>query len=651
MSNALAKAGKVSIRKVFKDKSLKRLLSFLWQNAKGTIIFTIFAVIITSASSLVNSFYLQQLIQKVIAPSIANKALLKPELNYFINLSVSVGAVLLLGVIANFAYTQLLAVATHKILNKLRINLFKKMERLPISYFDANKRGDIMSRYTNDVDAIQQFISESLVNLLSTALTLVFAVSLMLYYSFYLTLAVILGAVLMFFIGKIVAKKSGKYFYQQQIATGKVEGYIEEGMNGLKVVKVFTHEKESEEEFDKLNDELAKVSTKANICGNVVWPIMGNIGNILYVIVAVLGAFFVLLKVPNLGLCSINPKIGIVALDASIVVAFLTMTKTFTQSITQISSQIAQISLALAGTKRVFDLLDEEDEVDNGYVTMVNVIKKADGTLIETKDRTHVWAWKHPHKDLGTVELKEIKGDIQLHQVDFGYTDDKLVLHDIEIYAHPGQRIALVGATGAGKTTITNLINRFYDIQDGKVRYDGININKIKKQHLRNSLAIVLQETNLFSGTVMENIRYGRLEATDEEVYEAAKIANAYDFISRLPKGFETELTTNGANLSQGQRQLISIARAAIKDAPVMILDEATSSIDTRTEQLVQKGTDELMKGRTVFVIAHRLSTIRNCDAIMVLDHGRIIERGNHESLLAKKGVYYQLYTGKFELE
>lgn len=534
--------------------------------------------------------------------------------------------------------------------------MFNKMESLPIKFFDQNSHGEIMSYYTNDVDTLYQFLSQSLVQFFATGLILIFAFAYMVYSSLYLLLIVALGVTVMFFVTKKLSGKSATYFFKQQKSVSKTEGFIEEMMNGLKVVKVFTHEERSKEDFDVINNELCHNSTRANIFGNIMMPILGNIGNVMYVLVAGVGALLWYFRVPNIGLvCLTAPGLGTASYElptmtSAILVSFLMMTRQFSFNVSQISQQFSMAAMALAGTKRILDLLDQEPEADDGYVTLVNAKRAEDGSLIETNERTNLWAWKHPHHD-GTLTYTELKGDILLDYVDFGYTPDKIVLHDVYIYAHPGQRIALVGATGAGKTTITNLINRFYDIQDGKIRYDGININKIKKADLRRSLGIVLQDTNLFTGTVMENIRYGRLDATDEEVYNAAKIANAYDFITRLPEGFNTMLTADGANLSQGQRQLLSIARAACADAPVMILDEATSSIDTRTEQLVQSGMDKLMQGRTVFVIAHRLSTVQDSDAIMVLDHGRIIERGNHDTLIAEKGVYYQLYTGAFELE
>ncbi len=562
------------------------------------------------------------------------------------------------GVFASWWWNRSMAIITQQYLNEFRKTMFNHMEDLPIKYFDTHAHGDIMSLYTNDIDTIRQFISQSLPELLRSGLSILFVVILMLINSVWMTLVVLLGSALMILNTKVIGGASARYFVKQQKQVGIVEGHIEEAIKGLKVIKVFSHEEKSQEEFDKINDVLNEYSTEANMAGNATMPINGNIGNFTYILTAVMG--FLLFAIPgfkNLTLVSgltsfAYPDIGDKAKEIfnSTVVGFLMMNRMFTNNISQLSQHVIFIVMGMAGASRCFDLMDEEKEQDNGYVYLCNIKYNEDGTFSETSEHTHDYAWKHLHHD-GYLEYRELKGDIVLDHVDFGYEKDKLVLNDVSIYAHPGQKIALVGATGAGKTTITNLINRFYDIDDGKIRYDGININKIKKADLRKSLGIVLQDTNLFSGTVMENIRYGRLEASDEEVYEAAKIANAYDFITRLPNGFNTFINGDGSNLSQGQRQLISIARAAVADAPVMILDEATSSIDTRTEKLVQTGMDGLMKGRTVFVIAHRLSTVQNSEAIMVMDHGRIIERGSHTDLIKQKGVYYQLYTGSFELE
>lgn len=548
-----------------------------------------------------------------------------------------------LSLASGFAYGQMGAIMTQGTLKKLREKMFGKMQSLPIRYFDTNNHGDIMSRYTNDIDTLRQMISQSLPQLMISAVTMITLVCIMLYFCGWLTLVVLCGVTVMYFLTKKIGGNSAKYFVKQQKAIGKEEGFIEEMMSGQKVVKVFNHEEESKKDFDKINDMLFEESEKANTFANLLGPILNNVGNILYVIVALTGGALYLFNVPNISLSGM-------AISISVIVPFLNMTKQFAGSIGQVSHQINSVVMGIAGAERIFELIDEEAEVDNGYVTLVNV-KEENGELVETNERTGLWAWRHPHQADGTVTYTKLQGDVRLVEVDFGYVPEKQVLHDITLYAEPGQKVAFVGATGAGKTTITNLLNRFYDIADGKVRYDGININKIKKDDLRHSLGMVLQDTNLFTGTIMENIRYGRLDATDEECIAAAKLAGADDFISRLPDGYDTVITGGGASLSQGERQLLSISRAAVADPPVMILDEATSSIDTRTEAIVSRGMDALMNGRTVFVIAHRLSTVRNSDVIMVLDQGRIIERGSHDELIAKKGKYYQLYTGAFELE
>ena len=550
-----------------------------------------------------------------------------------------------MGVVAAFIYTRIMAVVTQGTLKHFRVDMFDRMESLPIKYFDTHAHGDIMSTYTNDTDAIRQMIGQSLPQLFQAALTMISIVFLMLYYSVWLTLVVFAFALIMLGITKKFGGTSSKYMVEQQKSLAEEEGFIEEIMDGQKVVKVFCHEEESKADFVKLNDKLFKDGETANIYGNVLGPILNNMGNLMYVLLAIVGAMLIYFGVTNVGLA------GTATISAGVIVSFLSMARQFSQTISQISMQVSMIAMGIAGATRVFEMIDEEPEHDEGYVTLVNAERDSQGNLTEADHVTGIWAWKHPHKADGTVTYEELKGDIQLQHVDFGYVPGKMVLHDVSVYAHPGQKIAFVGATGAGKTTITNLINRFYDIEDGKVRYDGININKIKKPDLRRSLGIVLQDVNLFTGTVMDNIRYGRLDATDEECIAAAKLTNADSFITRLPNGYQTMLTGNGANLSQGQRQLLSIARAAVANPPCMILDEATSSIDTRTEALVQDGMDNLMAGRTVFVIAHRLSTVRNSKAIMVLDHGRIIERGDHDSLIAQHGTYYQLYTGAFELE
>ncbi len=541
-------------------------------------------------------------------------------------------------------YQQLMAYITQGFLSKMRCKMFDGMQNLPIKYFDTHKHGDIMSHYTNDIDTLRQVVSQSLPSLLNSCIIVATVLTIMLYYSVWMTLVVLVGVVFMVIVSKKVGGGSAKFFMRQQKAMGAAEGYIQEMMNGQKVVKVFCHEDKSREGFDRINDQLYEDSYRAHAYANMLGPIIMNIGNILYVICAIAAGAFLVLGIDN------HPSLSGEAFTIAIAVPFLNMTKQFTGNVNQVSQQINSIVMAMAGASRIFDLMDEAAETDDGYVTLVHAKYDENGELTETNERTGMWAWKHPHAD-GSLTYTRLEGDVRLVDVDFEYEEGKRVLNNVSVYAEPGQKVAFVGATGAGKTTITNLINRFYDIADGKIRYDGININKIKKSDLRRSLGIVLQETNLFTGTVMDNIRYGRLDATDEECIAAARLSGADDFITRLPNGYETMLHSNGANLSQGQRQLIAIARAAVADPPVMILDEATSSIDTRTEAIVQRGMDKLMEGRTVFVIAHRLSTVKNSDVIMVLDHGEIIERGSHDSLIAEKGTYYQLYTGAFELE
>ena len=549
-----------------------------------------------------------------------------------------------LSLAAGTVFNQLLAIITQGSLAKMREKMFNGMQDLPIKYFDTHNHGDVMSYYTNDIDTLRQMISQSIPQLIISTVTVLTVLAIMLYFSVWMTLVVLVGVFFMVLVTKKVGGRSSKYFIRMQQSIAATEGVVEEMMNGQKVIKVFCHEKEAQEDFDKVNDELFHNAEQANIYANMLMPILNNIGNVLYVCVAIVSGVMMMTGAPNLSLSGM-------AFGISIVVPFLNMTKQFSGNVSQVSNQLNMVIMGMAGTKRIFNLIDEKPETDEGYVTLVNAKEDRDGNLVECKERTNVWAWKHPHQADGTVTYTRLQGEVVLDDVDFGYNPDKLVLHNISLYAKPGQKIAFVGSTGAGKTTITNLINRFYDIADGKIRYDGININKIKKADLRRSLGMVLQDTNLFTGTVMDNIRYGRLEATDEECIAAAKLAGAHDFITRLPQGYDTPLSGNGSNLSQGQRQLLSIARAAVADPPVMILDEATSSIDTHTEAIVQAGMDALMAGRTVFVIAHRLSTVQNSDAIMVLDHGRIIERGTHDQLIAQHGTYYQLYTGALELE
>ena len=621
---------------------IKRLAGFVWSSYKFRIVIVTFCVIFSALSATISAVFMQQLVDDVIMPGIENG--LDSVMGNLIRILFIMASIFAIGVVATFIQARFMAVIAQGTLKKFRDAMFSKMQTLPIRYFDTHATGDIMSTYTNDTDTLRQIIGQSFPALIQSTLSIISVFIMMMYYSIWLTLTVIATIVVMVQITKKFGGESTKYMLAQQKSLATEEGFIEEMMSGQKVIKVFTHEDEAKEEFDFLNEQLRADGERANIAGNVLMPILHNVGNLMYVLIAFVGGLLVILGATNISLHGIHP------ITIGIIVSFLSMSRQLSQTVGQISNQVAMIAMGLAGAKRIYALIDEEPEEDNGYVTLVNAVRNEDGTISETDHKTGLWAWKHPHKD-GTVDYVELKGDVRMEEVDFGYVPEKQVLYDISLYAKPGQKIAFVGATGAGKTTITNLINRFYDIPDGKIRYDGINITKIRKPDLRHSLGVVLQDVNLFTGTVMDNIRYGRLDATDEECIAAAKLANADDFITRLPDGYNTVLTGNGAQLSQGQRQLISIARAAVADPPVMILDEATSSIDTRTEALVQQGMDNLMHGRTVFVIAHRLSTVRNSDAIMVLDHGRIIERGDHDDLIAQKGTYYRLYTGAFELE
>lgn len=623
-----------------KKNTFTRLIKTLFEFYPVLLPIIIALILFNSVVSSIPSVFMQNIIA-VIEKYWRTKNWAQAQVEVFSFVSI-LAILYILSLIASFTYNRLMAVVTQGSLMKFREKMFARMESLPIRYFDTNAHGDIMSIYTNDTDTLRQLISQSLPALMQTSIVLLTVFCIMIYYSFWLTGVVLIGCVIMFFITKNFGSKSSRFFIKQQQTLGATEGYIEEMMNGQKVIKVFNHEEDAIAGFDKVNNAWFEASRKANTFANILMPVLHNMGNILYVLIALTGGVLLYLKTTNVSLSGM-------ALNISIVVPFLNMTKQFTGQIGQISQQINSVVMGLAGASRIFGLLDEEPEFDEGYVTLVNA-KEENGELVETTERTEMWAWKHPHED-GTVTYTRLEGDVEMHDVDFAYNPNKMILHNITLYAKPGQKVAFVGATGAGKTTITNLINRFYDIEDGKIRYDGININKIKKPDLRRSLGIILQDTNLFTGTVMDNIRYGYLEATDEQCIEAAKLAGADDFITRLPDGYNTMLTGNGASLSQGQRQLIAIARAAVADPPVMIMDEATSSIDTRTEAIVQKGMDALMKGRTVFVIAHRLSTVQNSDVIMVLDHGHIIERGSHDDLIKQKGQYYQLYTGAFELE
>ena len=615
-------------------KTLLRLMGYM-RKYIPLLVIVLICIFVTAIAQTKGSENVGKLVDEFILPMVGQK---NPDYNPLLHYLITLACLFAASMVASFLQQFLMVTVSQGTQKLIRDEMFTKMQRLPLRYFDSNAAGNIMSRYTSDIDTLRQMVSQSIPQCISSLVTIVVIFTSMIIHSWILTIVILFTVTAIFFVTIKIVGKSGKYFIGQQRSLGKLNGYVEEMIHGQKVVKVFTHEETCKEEFDKLNEELCENAYTAGRLANMMGPVNNNLSYIQYAILAVVG-----------GIVSVASKGELLSLGN--LMTFMLLSRSFNMPISQISNQFNSIVMALAGAERVFDLMDQEPEVDNGYVTLVNAKIDENGNITESQKRTGKWAWKHPHQADGTVTYTELKGDITMHEVDFAYVPEKPVLHDISLYATPGQKIAFVGATGAGKTTITNLINRFYDIADGKIRYDGININKIKKADLRRSLGIVLQDTNLFTGTVMDNIRYGKLDATDEECIHAAKLANAHDFITRLPEGYNTELTNNGASLSQGQRQLIAIARAAVADPPVMILDEATSSIDTRTEALVQKGMDALMHGRTTFVIAHRLSTVMNSDCIMVLDHGHIIERGTHEDLIAQKGTYYQLYTGAFELE
>lgn len=612
----------------------KRLLGYVLKDYKLRFAGVFVCILVSSIASISVSLSLKFLLDDFIIPLIGKQ---NPNYTELYRAMAVLGTIFLCGVIATFIYSRLMVYIGQGVLKKVRDEMFEHMQKLPIRYFDQNTNGSIMSLYTNDTDTLRQMISQAIPQVLQSLLTVTVTFISMLVLSPLLTVLAVVMIGVMLFVTKTIGGNSGKYFLSQQLDIAGITGFVEEHMTGQRVIKVFNHERIAEEEFDRLNEKLFISASRANTFANMMGPVIGNIGNLQFVLTAVLGGFLSVM--------------GIGGITLGVMASYLQFTKSFTQPFMSIAQQFNSIIMALAGAERIFRLMDEEPELDEGYVTLVNAKKDENGNLTECRERTGIWAWKHPHRSDGTVTYTELKGDVRFFDMTFGYTEEKQVLHDLTLYAEPGQKLAFVGSTGAGKTTITNLINRFYDVQDGKIRYDGININKIKKADLRRSLGIVLQDTHLFTGTIMDNIRYGKLDATDEEIFEAAKLAHADQFIQMLPKGYDTMLTNDGEELSQGQRQLLAIARAAVADPPVLILDEATSSIDTRTEQIVQQGMDNLMKGRTVFVIAHRLSTIRNSDAIMVLEHGRIVERGSHEELIKEKGIYYQLYTGKLELD
>ena len=617
-------------KKAGKAKTIKRLLKYVTKGYKFQLVVVLVSIIISALVGVLGVQFIKYLIDDFITPLLGEK---NPDFTALLNVIMAMGVIYLVGVIATYTYNRLMVNISQGVLNKIRGEMFDHMQKLPIRYFDSRSHGEIMSTYTNDVDTLRQMLSQSIPQVFSACISMISVLVAMFATNIYLTLVVLAMVVLMVFVSRYLGGNSSRFFVKQQEDIGKVNGYIEEMMEGQKVVKVFNYEEQSKQRFDDLNEQLCDSMTKANMYANILMPCIANIGNLGYVLVAVIG-----------GILSVN---GILTIGS--IAAFLQYVKAFTNPLGQVSQQMNSIIMALAGAERIFELLDEEPEQDEGYVTLVNA-KMENGKIVESKERTGMWAWKHPHKD-GRITYTRLRGQVEFENVQFGYVEHKRILHDISLVAKEGQKVSFVGATGAGKTTITNLINRFYDIQEGKIRYDRINIRKIKKDDLRRSLGMVLQDTSLFTGTIRDNIRYGKLDATDEEVEQAAKLSNADKFIKHLPHGYDTMITGNGEGLSQGQRQLLSIARAALNNPPVLILDEATSSIDTRTEKIVQDGMDKLMKGRTVFVIAHRLSTIKNSDLIMVLDHGRIIERGNHNELIAQKGTYYGLYTGAIEID